>query len=132
MLPSVLDSFTTTGSRFDERIDLVGALMVSSLIEVFAHSHNKDIDVGHYREMSCHWECSLAQWAYGEMAGQFKGRILCEEYVGVLRQVLEMAKKEGREVKVYNTSRVGHRMKALRRGILKTPLRSLMVNCTRV
>lgn len=95
--------------------------MVSSLIEVFVHSRSKDIDVGHYREMSYHWECGLAQWAYEELAGQFKGRILCEEDVGVLRQVLEMAKKEGREVKVYDTSRVGDRMKALRRGILKTP-----------
>jgi hypothetical protein len=54
------------------------------------------------------------------MAGQFKGRIFCEERVRVLRQVLEMAKKEGREVGVYYTSRVGNRMKALRLGILKT------------
>jgi len=32
-----------------------------------------------------------------------------------------MAKKEGLEVKVYDTSRMGDRMKALRRGILQTP-----------
>jgi hypothetical protein len=95
--------------------------LVVSLIEVFVHSHSKDIDVGHYREMSYHWQCGLAQWAYGELAGQFKGRILCEEDVGVLRQVLEMAKKEGLEVKVYDTSRMGDRMKALRHGILQTP-----------
>lgn len=95
--------------------------MVSSLIEVFVHSHSKDIDVGHYREMSYHWECGLAQWAYGELAGQFKGRILSDEDVGVLRQVLDMAKKEGREVKVYDTSRMSDRVKALRRGVLKTP-----------
>jgi hypothetical protein len=95
--------------------------MVSSLLEVFAHYHGKNIDVGHYREMSYHWECGLAQWAYGELAGQFKGRILSEEDVMVLRQVLEMAKSKGQEVKVYDTSRVGDRMKALRRGILKTP-----------
>jgi hypothetical protein len=94
---------------------------VVSLIEVFAHSHNKDIDVGHYPKMFYQWECGLAQWAYGEMAGQFKGRIFCEERVEVLRQVLEMAKKEGRQVKVYYTSRVGNRMKGLRLGILKSP-----------
>jgi hypothetical protein len=99
----------------------LGILLVSSLIEVFVHSHGKDIDVGHYREMSYHWECGLAQWAYGELAGQFKGRILSEEDVGALRQLLEMAKKGSYEVKVYDTSRIGDRMRALKRGVLKTP-----------
>jgi hypothetical protein len=95
--------------------------MVSSLIEVFVHSHGKDIDVGHYREMSYHWECGLAQWAYGELAGQFKGRILSEEDVGALRQLLDMAERENCKVKVYDTSRMGDRVRALKRGVLKTP-----------
>lgn len=95
--------------------------MVSSLIEVFVCSYGKDIDVGHYREMSYHWQCGLAQWAYGELAAQFKGRILCEEDVNALRQVFEIAKSENQEVKVYDTSRMSDKVKALRRGILKTP-----------
>jgi hypothetical protein len=110
-----------TDLRVDENIDLCSILMVSSLIEVFLHSHSKDIDVGHYREMSYHWECGLAQWAYGELAQQFKGRILSDEDVRVLRQVLDMGKKEGREVKVYDTSRMSDRVKALKRGVFKTP-----------
>lgn len=85
------------------------------------HSFDKDIDVGHYREMSYHWECGLAQWAYAELASQFKGRILPEEDVNALRQIFEIAKKENREVKVYDTGRVGGRFKALKYGILKTP-----------
>jgi hypothetical protein len=95
--------------------------MVSSLIEVFVCSHGKDIDVGHYREMSYHWQCGLAQWAYGELAAQFKGRILCEEDIAALRQVFEMSKRKNREVKVYDTSHMSDKVKALKRGILKTP-----------
>jgi hypothetical protein len=33
-------------------------------MEVFVHSHSKDIDVGHYREMSYHWN---AAWLNGPM-----------------------------------------------------------------
>jgi uncharacterized membrane protein len=95
--------------------------LVLSLIEIFVHSFDKDIDVSHYREMSYHWECGLAQWAYAELASQFKGRILSDEDVSALRQIFEAAKKENREVKVYDTSRVNGRLKALKHGILETP-----------
>jgi hypothetical protein len=64
----------------------------------------------------------LAQWVSGELAGQFKGRILSVEYVGVLRQLLDMAKKEDREVKVYHTSRISDRVKALKCGVSKIPV----------
>jgi hypothetical protein len=96
-------------------------MLGSSLIEVFVHSHGKYIDVGYYREMSYHWECGLAQWAYAELADQFKGRILSEEDVGALQHVLEMAKKENREVKVYDTSRMADRVRALKNSVFKTP-----------
>jgi hypothetical protein len=73
------------------------------------------------REMSYHWECGLAQWACKELTDQFKGRILSEKDVAAMRRVLEMAKKENLEVKVYDTSRTSDRLRALKRRILKTP-----------
>jgi hypothetical protein len=99
----------------------MGVRVVSSVIEVFVCSREKDIDYGHYREMSLHWECGLAQWAYGELAAQFKGRILPENDVAVLQQVFEQAKKENSQVKVYDTSRMGDKVRAMKRGVFKTP-----------
>jgi hypothetical protein len=98
-----------------------GAMLGSSLIEVFVHSHSKHVDIGHYREMSYHWECGLAQWAYAELTDQFKGRILSEEDMGALQHVLEMAKKENREVKVYDTARIADRVRAMKNSVMKTP-----------
>jgi hypothetical protein len=95
--------------------------VVSSLIEVFVCSHDKDIDYGHYREMSLHWECGLAQWAYGELAARFKGRILPENDVTALQHVFEQAKKENRQVKVYDTSHMGDKVRAMKRGVFRTP-----------
>ena len=93
----------------------------SSLVEVFVRSRSKAIDVGHYREMSYHWECGVAQWAYGELAAQFKGRILSEQDVKAMQQVFEMAKRESREVKVYDVSRVSDKIRALKQRVFKTP-----------
>jgi len=95
--------------------------MVSSLIEVFVRSCDKDIDVGHYREMSLHWQCGLAQWAYGELAAQFKGKILTEDDLNALQQVVELAKNGFHRFRVYDISRLGDRVRALKRGVLKTP-----------
>jgi hypothetical protein len=111
----------TTELRIQKCLALQGAMLSSSLIEVFVHSHDKNIDVGHYREMSYHWECGVAQWAYAELADQFKGRILSQQDVTALQQVFEMAKKESREVKVYDTSRITDRIRALKNSVLKTP-----------
>ena len=95
--------------------------MGSSGIEVFVCSHSRDVDIEHYREMSYHVQCGLGRWAYGELASQFKGRIFADTDIEALNKVFEVAKKENREVKVHDTSRVVERMKALKRGILKTP-----------
>lgn len=111
----------STGLRVYESIISTGIPLSSSPIEVFVCSHDKDLDVGHYREMSYHWQCGLAQWAYGELAQQFKGRILSEEDMDTLRRALETGKRENEEVKVFDTSRMVDRMRALRRGVLKTP-----------
>ena len=98
----------------------------SSGIEIFVCSHSRDVDIEHYREMSYHVQCGLGRWAYGELASQFKGRIFADTDIEALNKVFEVAKKENREVKVHDTSRVAERMKALKRGILKTP--AIVVN----
>ena len=96
-------------------------MVVSSLIEVFVRSCDKDIDVAHYREMSFHWQCGLAQWAYGELAAQFKGRILAEDDLTTMQQIVELAEKRNHKLKVYDISRLGDRTRAMKRGVLKTP-----------
>ena len=85
------------------------------------HSHGKYIDLEYYREMSYHWECGLSQWAYRKLDEQFKGRLLSEKDVEAMQQILEMAKTQNRQVKVYDTSRLRGRLKALKLGVSKTP-----------
>ncbi len=94
----------------------------SPKIEIFVCSNSRDVDIEHYREMSYHVQCGLGRWAYGELASQFKGRIFADIDIEALNKVFEVARKENREVRVHDTSRVAERMKALRRGILKTPV----------
>lgn len=76
--------------------------------------------------MSYHVQCGLGRWANGELASQLKGRIFADTDIEALNKVFVVAKKENREVKVHDTSRVAERMKALKRGILKTP--AIVVN----
>jgi hypothetical protein len=91
------------------------------MIEVFVHSHDRYVDVDFYREMSHHIDCGLARWASTDLSEQFKGRILSEKDLKVLKQAFEIAEKGDFKVKVYDVSRMTDRIKALRRGILKTP-----------
>jgi len=94
--------------------------MVSSLVS-FVHPHSKDIDVGHYGEMSYYWECGLAQWVYENWLGSFKGHILCED-VEVCVKFWRSRKKKAEKLKfmIPHASETG--MKAFRPGILKTPV----------
>lgn len=98
----------------------------SSEIEVFVCSHSRDVDIGHYREMSHHLQCSLARWAYGSLASQFKGRIFSDRDIQALDKIFEVAKRMDCEVRVYDMSRIAERLKAWKRGILTTP--SIIVN----
>lgn len=91
------------------------------LIEVFVSSHDRYIDVDFVREMSYHMDCGLAEWAYSDLAEQFKGRILSEENLRVLEQVLKMAKAKDRKVGVYDISRMTDKIRALKRAVFKTP-----------
>lgn len=56
-----------------------------------------------------------------DLAKQFKGRILSEDNMGALEQVLEMAKETNQEVKVYDLSRIADRVRAMKRGVMRTP-----------
>src|SRR4030042_1303845 len=93
----------------------------SSKIEVYVHSRSRGIDIDHYREMSHHVQCGLARCAYEELASQFRGRILTEKDSEALNKIFELAKEENSEVIVYDTSRITERLKAWKRGILRTP-----------
>ena len=93
----------------------------SSEIEVFVCSHSRDVDIGHYREMSQHVQCGLARWAYGSLASQFKGRIFSDGDIQALDKIFKVAERMNWEVRVYDTSRMTERLKAWKRGILTTP-----------
>jgi len=97
--------------------DLGGVL----LIEVFVHSHDKYVDIGFYREMSYHWECGLDQWAKAGLQKLFKGRILSGEELTILERVLEKAQEKNQKIKIYDISRIVDRVRAMKRGVMKTP-----------
>lgn len=103
------------------RIKLVTPLSQSE-IEVFVRSKSREIDIDHYREMSYHVQCGLARHAYEELASQFRGRILAEEDYEALNKIFALAKEENCDVRVYDTSRTADRVKALKRGIFRTPV----------
>ena len=93
------------------------------LIEVFVRSVSPSVDIGFYREMSQHTYCApqMVDWSYQDLASKFKGRILPDEDRMVLEQVLLMVKDKDDELLVYDVSRVTDRLKALKRGVKKTP-----------
>jgi hypothetical protein len=92
------------------------------MIEVFVCSHSMYVDVGTLREMSMHPIC-----APGALEGllkeleKFKGRVLSSEDNEVLEKFKTFGEKCDDEVKVYDISRINDRIKALGRGIRKTP-----------
>ncbi len=89
-------------------------------------SHSRDVDIGHYREMSHHVQCGLARWAYGSLDSQFKGRILSDRDIQALDKIFEAAKRMNCEVRVYDMSHMTERLKAWKRGILTAP--SVVIN----
>lgn len=63
----------------------------------------------------------MADWGYRDLASKFMGRILPEEDHVVLEQVLLRVKEKDVELLVYDVSRVTDRLKALKKGVKKTP-----------
>jgi hypothetical protein len=98
-------------------------LLVKVLIEVFVRSVSPFVDVDFYREMSQHTYCAphMVDWAHRDLASKFKGRILPDEDRMVLEQFLLMVKDKDDELLVYDVSRLTDRLKALKKGVKKTP-----------
>jgi formaldehyde-activating enzyme involved in methanogenesis len=94
------------------------------MIEVFVHSSSVYMDVETVREMSQHAYCAsgVASGLLKNVASQFKGRILPQDDYVVLQRIAELAYELHDDVKVYDVSRVQHKMRALKHGILKTPV----------
>jgi hypothetical protein len=80
------------------------------------------MDVSFRREMSQHVICApdLARWAT-EMPSKFKGRILSTEDLTILEQALRLASNSDEKVLVFDISRIADRLKALKRGVKRTP-----------
>lgn len=93
------------------------------VIEVFVHSRSAYMDVELAREMSQHLFCDFdtATHASEIFASKFKGRILSEEDSRVLQRVSETMDLDEQQVAVYDLSRPTDRLKALSKGIRKTP-----------
>jgi hypothetical protein len=93
------------------------------MIEVFVCSHSMDVDVDTLREMSSHSYCypGLGSALLKGLESKFKGRILSSEDNEVLERFKTLGEKCDDEVKVYDVSRATDRIKALSRGIRKTP-----------
>ncbi|MEM3694905.1 MAG: hypothetical protein QXJ11_02980 [Candidatus Bathyarchaeia archaeon] len=92
------------------------------MIEVFVRSSTPYLDVGYYREMSHHVCCApeLAGWAIN-VPEKFKGRILPEKDRTVLENALRFASETGKQIVVFDISRVSDRLKAIKRGVKSTP-----------
>ena len=94
------------------------------MIEVFVHSSSVSMDVKTIREMTQHTFCApnVASQLLNNVASQFKGRVLPQDDYVVLQRIGELALELHDNVKVYDVSRAPDRMRALKRGILKTPV----------
>ena len=86
------------------------------------------MDVELYREMSQHSFCApgLADALVSGVASKLKGHILPQEDLTALEQVSQIAKKTNEKIKVYDVSRLTDKLKAMKRGIRKTP--AVMIN----
>jgi len=81
------------------------------------------VDLERYREMSSHSYCAPGTWS-GLLKGlesKFKGRVLPPEDLEVLEQLQTLVEKFNDEVKIYDVSRALDKIRAIRRGIRKTP-----------
>jgi len=94
------------------------------MIEIFVHSSSVDarIDIGTIREMSLHPICAPGTWEeLVKEYGKFKGRILPPDDHEALENLKVLANKFHEEIKIYDVSRILDRIRALKRGIRRTP-----------
>ncbi|MGD0496510.1 MAG: hypothetical protein ABSB28_10835 [Candidatus Bathyarchaeia archaeon] len=97
-------------------------LMVS-LTEVFVRSFSPYMDVETARDMAPHSYCSpgTTEGLVSGVLSKFKGRLLSEEDSTALERVLQILKENQESVRVYDVSRMADKLRALKRGIRKTP-----------
>jgi len=81
------------------------------------------MDVETIREMTQHTYCmpGVASGLLKNVTSKFKGRVLPQDDYVVLQRIEELAHELHDDVKVYDVSRALDKMKALKRGIMKTP-----------
>jgi uncharacterized protein YdeI (YjbR/CyaY-like superfamily) len=81
------------------------------------------MDVDLAREMTCHVICDIdtATRASEIFSSKFKGRVLSDEDSAVLQKLVDIAKSTNDEIRVYDVSRMPDKLRALSRGIRKTP-----------
>jgi len=93
------------------------------MIEVFVRSSSVYMDVQTLREMTFHSYCApeTASALLKDAQGKFKGRVLPQDDFTVLQRIGELAYELHEDVKIYDVSRSLDRIRALKRGILKTP-----------
>lgn len=94
------------------------------MIEVFVRSFSPYMDVETCREMSQHPFCAPGS-TEGLISGalsKFKGRVFPEADSTVLEHVLQLMGKTNESVEIYDLSRVTDSLKAIRRGIRRSPV----------
>jgi hypothetical protein len=81
------------------------------------------VDYELYRESSQHTYCApdLARWANDAAISRLKGRFLPTEHFTALAKALEIAEKTNEKLEAHDVSHATDRIKALKRGIRKTP-----------
>jgi len=96
---------------------------VKWLLEVFVRSFSPYMDVALAREMSLHTACDpdMATRASELFSPKFKGRILPQEDFTALEKVSQIAHKTNEQLKVYDVSSMTDKIRAMKRGIRKTP-----------
>jgi len=93
------------------------------MIEVFVRSSSVYVDVSTVRELSQHSLCApgAASRLLQSMQSKFKDRVLPQDDYVVLERIGDLAYELHDEVKVYDVSRASDKIRALKRGITKTP-----------
>jgi hypothetical protein len=98
-------------------------LVANSLIEVFVRSFSLYMDVETARDMAPHSYCApgTTEGLVGEVLSKFKGRLLSAEDSRALERVLQILRETQEPLKVYDVSRTADKLRAVKRGIRKTP-----------
>ncbi len=88
------------------------------------HSFSPYMDVETARDMAPHSYCApgTTEGLVSGVLSKFKGRLLSEEDSTALERVLQISKENQECVRVYDVSRTGDKLRALKHGIRKTPV----------